>query len=587
MKIPLRQYANLLSAYLKPQWPRVLVLAVLVLANIGLSLFNPQILKSFIDMASAGATVQALLGAGVLFMGIAIAGQIILVGETYMAQNIGLTATNQMRADLTTHCLSLDSSFHNAHTPGELIERVDGDVATLGNFFSQFVVQLFANGLLLLGVLILLFQVDWRAGAALTLFTIISFVVLNAMSNLAGPRWAAARQASAVLFGFIEERLAGTEDIRACGATSYVMRRLAERSRDLLRRNVSASIVDMSTWGAIIFLFAVGTAVALAMGATLYAAGNITVGTIFLIYTYTTMLSRPIELISREIQNLQQAGAGISRIQDLLATHSTIVEHPRAALPDGPLSIEFDGVTFGYGAAEGDSSETPVVRGLSLRVDAGQRLGLLGRTGSGKTTLTRLLFRLYDPGQGTVRLNGVDVRDLALADLRQRVAIVTQDIQLFHASVRDNLTFFNPAIPDWRILQVLDDMGLNDWLSHLPDGLNTKLAPGGSGLSAGEAQLLAFARVFLKEPGLVILDEASSRLDPATEHRLEQAVDRLLLGRTGIIIAHRLATVQRVDHIVILEDGACGESGPREQLARDPGSRFARLLHTGLEEALA
>jgi len=217
----------------------------------------------------------------------------------------------------------------------------------------------------------------------------------------------------------------------------------------------------------------------------------------------------------------------------------------------------------------------------------GRVLGLLGRTGSGKTTLTRLLFRLYDLSGGAIRLGGVDLRAARLSELRQRVGIVTQDVQLFQASIRDNLTLFDRTISDERILTMLEQLELVDWLAGLKHGLATELGPGGGGLSAGEAQLLAFARVFLQYPGLVILDEASSRLDPATERLIERAVDRLLEGRTGIIIAHRLATVQRADEIMILDRGRVVEHGPRELLANAPGSRFATLLRAGMEELLA
>jgi ABC-type multidrug transport system fused ATPase/permease subunit len=220
-------------------------------------------------------------------------------------------------------------------------------------------------------------------------------------------------------------------------------------------------------------------------------------------------------------------------------------------------------------------------------------LGLLGRTGSGKTTLTRLLVRLYDPTTGTICVGPLragaqlDVRDVPLASLRRRIGVVTQDVQLFRASVRDNLTFFDTTIPDDRILTVIDELGLGPWYRALPAGLDTELEGAAAGLSAGQAQLLAFTRVFLKDPGVVILDEASSRLDPATEQLIEQAVDRLLVGRTGLIIAHRLGTVHRADHILILDEGQIGEYGAYRDLVGDPGSRFSRLLQTGLEEVLA
>jgi ATP-binding cassette subfamily B protein len=232
-----------------------------------------------------------------------------------------------------------------------------------------------------------------------------------------------------------------------------------------------------------------------------------------------------------------------------------------------------------------------VLHELSFRLRPGTALGLLGRTGSGKTTLTRLLFRLYDPESGMVRLGNhgsvVDLRQVSLANVRQRVGMVTQNIQLFHATVRDNLTFFDDRIPDERILEVLRAVGMEAWLRALPHGLDTLLESGGGGLSAGEAQLLAFTRIFLQDPGLVILDEASSRLDPATEHLIERAVDRLVQGRTAIIIAHRLGTVQRADEILILDHGRIVEHGPRAALASDPASRFYGLLQTGMEEVLA
>jgi len=216
----------------------------------------------------------------------------------------------------------------------------------------------------------------------------------------------------------------------------------------------------------------------------------------------------------------------------------------------------------------------------------GSVLGLLGRTGSGKSTLARLIFRLYDPRSGCIEVNGADLRHAHLEVLRRNIAIVTQDVQLFRASIRDNLTFFDRSISDEKILVTLDELELGDWYRCLPKGLDTELDTGSRSLSAGEAQLLAFTRVFLRNPGLVILDEASSRLDPATEGRLERAIDKLLQDRTAIIIAHRLDTVQRADEIMILEGGRVSEYGDRKQLVADTRSRFYQLLQTGLEEVL-
>jgi ATP-binding cassette, subfamily B, bacterial len=581
MTLPLDRYRNLLSTYLRPQGVRVLLLIVLLLASIGLQLANPQLLAYFIDTAITGGGIQVLIYIAVAFLGVAIAGQLVAVGETYVSENVGLTATNKLRSDLMLHCLRLDPAFHAAHTPGELIGRVDGDVGILSNFFSRFVVALLGNALLLVGVLLMLFLVDWRVGAALTLFVLVAIVAINRTRNIGAPYWEKAMQSEAELFGFLEERLSGTEDIRSSGATTYMMHGLHQHSRTVLTRFRKAAQMGLTTWATSIFLFTIGTAVALVLGVSLYRAGTITIGTVYLVFSYTTLLNRPMEQIVRQIQDLQQATASITRVSNILDIKSSIVDGKGAAVPAGALAVEFQGVSFSY------VDDVPVLKNVALSLQPGTVMGLLGRTGSGKTTLTRLLVRLYDVTEGAVRLGGVDVRNMRLDDLRRRVGMVTQDIQLFHATVRNNLTLFDHNIPDERVIQVLEDLGLGAWYDSLPRGLDTKLAPGGGGLSAGEAQLLAFARVFLKDPGLVILDEASSRLDLATERRLERAIDKLLEGRSGIIIAHRLATVQRADSILILDDGACCEYGPRDVLAAHPTSRFAQLLRTGMEEVLA
>jgi ABC-type multidrug transport system fused ATPase/permease subunit len=279
-------------------------------------------------------------------------------------------------------------------------------------------------------------------------------------------------------------------------------------------------------------------------------------------------------------------------------------------LPDGPLAVQFLDVTFIYddarekemvngqwSAVNAESNhqssisnlQSPVLQDVSFTLEPGCILGLLGRTGSGKTTISRLLFRFYDPTTGAIRLgseNLVDLRDTTQTEIRRRIGMVTQDVELFHASVRDNLTLFDDTIGDDDILAALDELGLRGWLAGLPSGLDTRLE-GNSSLSAGEAQLLALGRVFLADPGLVILDEASSRLDPATEMLIEQAIDKLLTGRSAIIIAHRLGTVQRADEIMILGNGRILEHNKRIILAADPQSEFYNLLQTGLEEAIA
>ena len=578
-----RRYRKLLFQYLKPQMGQVILMAALLLAGIGLQLVNPQVIRYFLDTAQAGGDISRLSAAAGVFIAFAILHELMRLAANYTSQNVAWTATNRLRTDLTLHLLRLDMPFHKVHTPGELIERVDSDVTNMANFFSQFSVRVLGNLLLVLGILALLFRENGWVGLGMLGYTVLVALALGQIQKLAVPRWVASRQAAAEQFGFIEERISGAEEIRAVGAEAHMLRRLYALMRVFLQKERAAWVFNSLTYNLTNLVYVIGYAVGLAVGVFLYTRGEASLGTAYLIVYYIGMLEAPLQGLREQVEDLQRAAASIQRVDEFLALRPAVRSPERDALllPHGPLSVAFENVSFRY-----DENEN-VLNNVSFDIQPGRVLGILGRTGSGKSTLTRLLFRLYDPGAGAVLLGGVEIHRAALTDLRQRVGMVTQDVQLFQATVRDNLTFFNPRIRDEQIRRVLVELRLWNWVRSLPEGLDTPLAAGGQGLSAGEAQLLAFTRVFLKDPGLVVLDEASSRLDPATETLMERAVSKLFEGRTGVVIAHRLKTVQRADDILILEDGQVAEYGPRETLARDPRSRFYSLLQTGLEEALA
>jgi ATP-binding cassette, subfamily B, bacterial len=596
MKLPLREAATLLGRYVRPHARWVTALAILVLATIGLRLANPQILRDFIDTATAGGERAALIRDALLFFGIAVLAQLVSVAATYVGETVAWSATNALRLDLLRHALALDATFHKDHTPGQLIERIDGDVATLSNFFSRFVIDILGNAVLVVGIIALLFREDWRIGLPILVFAVFTVWLLGRIRTIAVPHWTTYRKLVAEFFGFIGERLGGTEDLRANGAVGYTLRRFFAFCRRLYPVRRRSGLSGYAMWMANVALFAGGYAVAFGVGATLWRASIITLGTVYLVFHYTELLQGPIAQMREQITDLQRAEAGIRRIRTMLAATSAIRDEGTSPLADGPLSVALDDVTFAYQPSRRDGGtddkeslpeSTVALREISLTIPAGVTLGLLGRTGSGKTTLARLVARLYDCQEGVVQVGCVPVTEVPLADLRRRVRMVSQDVQLFRASVRENVRLFDPSVSDERILDALDELGLRDWVLALPQGLDTIVGTTDAGLSAGQGQLLALARAFLADPGVVILDEASSRLDPATERMLEQAVDRLLAGRTSILIAHRLSTIRRADLVAILEDGRVIESGEREALARDPGSRLAHLLETGMEEVLA
>lgn len=581
MNLPFSAYYNLLSSHIRPQRGRFFLLAALLFGSIGLRIYAPQIMRQFIDSALAGEALQTLTWTALAFIGIALTQQVVAIGVTWLGENVAWTATNALRAELAEHALHLDMKFHNDHTPGELIERIDGDVTELATFFSQFALNLIANGFLLIGILIALFLEDWRAGLAFSVYSFLTIFILGKMKDIAVPHQKARREAEAQYYGFIEEQLSGTEDIRSSGAVGFSIRELFRHQGEILKHNRKSHFKRWIIENAMGLALTVGTLLSIVSGYWLFTAGVITIGTVYLFVHYINLLEEPFWAMTHEIESFQTIGACVERLTEFKAFKREEKNEAGMDVRSHPLDLKFDDVTFSY---NGDAN---VLTRLSFDLQAGSVLGLLGRTGSGKTTIGRLIFRLYDVNAGQIKMNGAHINDLHLDSLRRNVAIVTQDVQLFKASIRENLTFFDRTISDERIISTLEELELGDWYASLPQGLDSVLETGSRSLSAGEAQLLAFTRVFLKNPGLVILDEASSRLDPATEVKLERAIDKLLKGRTAIIIAHKLDTIQRADDILILERGNILEYGNRKQLASDSTSRFYQLLQTGMEEVLA
>src|SRR5579859_1651689 len=569
---PFRRSMTLLATYLRPQWKQTLVMAVLLLASIGLQLINPQILRYFIDTTVAHRLSSALVWSALLFLAISVLNQAASVVSAYLCEKVAWTATNQLRADLLAHILTLDLAFHKSHTPGELIERIDGDVNVLSNFFSRFIVHMLFHVLLLLGMLIALTYTNWILGITMGLYCLIVVVILTWMRRPSPARWVIADQARADFFGFLGESFTSIEDVRANGGMRYVWQRFYSRFQYWFSTTCYAGWSGGTPWIVSRTLFTLGGILGLVLGAYLWSIGLASPGTVYLIFTYTTLLMQPLDQIQWELRGFQQAEACIQRIDTLFKTTSTLRDGPGAMPEPGAVSITFEQVSFGY------TDDNMTVHEVSFHLPEEHVLGIVGHTGAGKTTLARLLFRMQDPQAGVISLGGVPLTQMQLQDLRKRVSFITQDVQLFNATVRDNLTFFNYTISDETILAVLHDVGLQTWYETMPQGLETRMSSGGGGLSAGEAQLLAFARAFLNEPDVVMLDEASSRLDPVTEQVIERAVEKLFTRRTGIVIAHRLATIQRASDILVMENGRIIELGPRAALAADPTSHFARLL---------
>ena len=340
--IPVRAYFRLFAEYLRPHRRRAWLLAVVLLVTIGLQLVNPQLIKVFIDRITEGAAVDELVPLAIAFMAVAIAHQVLLVWATYLAEQVGWSATNALRADLTAHVVRLDMGYHKATSPGELIERIDGDVTALSNFFSSMVIKVVGNGFLVVGVMILLMRESWIVGIGIAVFTSLVMLGLVRLHGVTVPWHKAIRATAAETFGFVGEQVDGTEDIEANGATDYMLSRFDEIQEKWQPQVVRGWTGWAMMWSASMGLYFLSLMLGFVLGAWLFGVGTLTLGSVYLVFQYIEMVHRPIEEIREQLVDLQKAGASIERVEELFATESRIVARDARPLPDGPLRLEVD-----------------------------------------------------------------------------------------------------------------------------------------------------------------------------------------------------------------------------------------------------
>lgn len=587
-----------LIALLRPDASRWVGLGVLIGISSALALTGPLVVRHIVDVAVDGAARSQLVRLSLVFLAVALAAQMINVAVTWFATVTAWRTTNQIRIDLTRHVLGLDHEFHRTHTPGEMIQRVDGDVTSVSEFLGRVVPRFAGAAFVVIGMILILAVVDWRLALGALGYVVLSgWAVVRSRHRAVGES-SDEMGAYARLYGGIEERLTAAEDLRANGAATHAMWRFVEDSTDAMASSVRRERAFLRMWWMVQTSVAGGSILSLLVGTALVARDVISVGTAFLLFQYVLLLSRPLEDVVDQLETVQKANGAMVRVIDLLAVRPGIDDGGATCPAPGPLSVGFRGVTFDYSHApdaassyaslgEEDASRRlstgadRVLADIDIAISAGRSVGVVGRTGSGKTTLSRLVLRLVDASAGEVSLGGVPIRDIPRHELRRRVALIPQEVELFTGSVRDNVTLFDPAPSDDAVSAALSQAGLQ---ALVDGGIHRELGAGGAGPSAGEAQLLAFARVWLRDPDLVVLDEATARVDPATEAKLEAAIARLLRGRTSLVIAHRLSTLRHVDEIIVLDHGRVVEHGLRADLVADDGSRFHRLLALALDE---
>lgn len=563
-----------LGALLRPDAGRWAGLGALVAVGSGLTIAGPLVVRRIVDTAADGTTASEVTRLAVVFLAIAGVAQLLSVVVAWLATVAAWRTTNDLRLTMTRHVLGLDHEFHRTHTPGELIQRVDGDITSVSEFLGQVVTKAAGASMLVGGMVIVLAVIDWRLGLGMAVYVAIAMAVIVSTRHRAISESSDEMGALGRLYGGIEERLTAAEDLRANGAADHVAWRFVEDSEEALVSAVRRERAFLVMWWFVQGAVAAGWVFALVIGVVLYDRGTITLGTAFLLFQFVLLVARPLEEVVHELETVQKANGAMVRVAELLAIRPRVLDEGTTSPSSGPLAVTGTDVHFDYG------DDRPVLRDVDVHLAAGRSVGIVGRTGSGKTTFSRLVLRLVEPTSGLVALNGVPIAEIPFEELRRRVALVPQEVELFAGTVRDNVTLFDDARSDAAVVDALERVGLGALAAA---GIDRELGAGGAGLSAGEAQLLALARVWLRDPDLLVLDEATARVDPDTERRIEAAVIELMHGRTTLVIAHRLSTLKSVDEIIVFEQGRIIEHGDRVDLVGDDDSRFARLLAIALD----
>lgn len=501
-------------------------------------------------------------------------GSALLVAQARTMLTTGQLVMRDLRDRLFAHLQTLDLGYFHRTPAGRIITRLTSDVDAVNELFSSGLVDILADTLLLAGIVVVLFSLSPRL--ALVSFAVLPLLVLLAIwfRQHARAVYLEVRTRLAAVNTHMQEHLAGisvVQVLRAQGASARRLSQLDAEHRDANSRGIFYYAVFYPT---VELLTALGIGGIIYFGAGWSQKGVVSYGVLVAFLQYVQRFYRPIGDLAENYNVLQASFAASVRLRELLATKPELLDPPHPKTPPQEGTLEFRHVTFAYG-----SDEPPALREVSFALEAGERVAVVGHTGAGKSTLVNLLLRFYDPQQGAVLVDGVDVRQWRRTELRRRFAVVLQDVDCFAGTIRDNVSLGRPGISDERILWALEQVQAWELVDRLPLGLDTVLGERGSGLSVGEKQLVAFARALVGDPEFVILDEATASVDPLTEARIQKALERLLSGRTAMVIAHRLATTQLCPRVLVFHRGRLVEEGSHSQLLARKGvffSLFAR-----------